>query len=271
MEWRNDYFGARYMSAAQGRFTSPDAPLVDQYLSNPQSWNLYGYGRNNPLSGTDPDGRAWQNTTGNWNWVPNDDCRDISCRASVAVATDRGITVYGSKGESDITNYSANQKGVVDMNLLASHPDANFAVGPQRVLEDYLNPNAGANLFNVAQAYSAFPRFNGDDRLVFTGGTTVDAMPGKDAAGNYVHRPTGHRGESIDLRYMGGHGRSISAGNASDMADQRRNRFIVNEFRSMGMGAITGNPEKFNAMPIFTPALLRQHQNHIHVQPARKR
>ena len=24
MEWRNDYFGARYMSAAQGRFTSPD-------------------------------------------------------------------------------------------------------------------------------------------------------------------------------------------------------------------------------------------------------
>ena len=53
-----DYFGARYMSAAQGRFTSPDEPLFDQEESDPQSWNLYGYVRNNPLRFTDPTGRA---------------------------------------------------------------------------------------------------------------------------------------------------------------------------------------------------------------------
>lgn len=52
-----DYFGARYMSSAQGRFTSPDEPLADQDEGNPQSWNLYTYGRNNPLSFTDRDGR----------------------------------------------------------------------------------------------------------------------------------------------------------------------------------------------------------------------
>jgi RHS repeat-associated protein len=52
-----DYFGARYMSAAQGRFTSPDAPFVDQNPADPQSWNLYGYVRNSPLVGIDPDGR----------------------------------------------------------------------------------------------------------------------------------------------------------------------------------------------------------------------
>jgi RHS repeat-associated protein len=44
-----DYFGARYLSSAQGRFTSPDAPFADQFPENPQSWNLYSYTRNNPL------------------------------------------------------------------------------------------------------------------------------------------------------------------------------------------------------------------------------
>ena len=53
-----DYFGARYLSAAQGRFTSPDAPFADQKPEDPQSWNLYSYVRNNPLRYTDPTGRC---------------------------------------------------------------------------------------------------------------------------------------------------------------------------------------------------------------------
>lgn len=53
-----DYFGARYMSAAQGRFTSPD-PLgvMKQKLFDPQQWNMYAYGRNNPLRFGDPSGK----------------------------------------------------------------------------------------------------------------------------------------------------------------------------------------------------------------------
>jgi len=53
-----DYFGARYYSGAQGRFTSPDAPFADQHANDPQSWNLYSYVRNNPLAIVDPSGRA---------------------------------------------------------------------------------------------------------------------------------------------------------------------------------------------------------------------
>jgi RHS repeat-associated protein len=53
-----DYFGARYFSGAQGRFTGPDKPLADQHAANPQSWNMYSYTRNNPLSSIDPDGEA---------------------------------------------------------------------------------------------------------------------------------------------------------------------------------------------------------------------
>lgn len=51
-----DYFGARYMSSAQGRFTSPDPLLSSGRPDDPQSWNRYGYVGNNPLRYTDPFG-----------------------------------------------------------------------------------------------------------------------------------------------------------------------------------------------------------------------
>lgn len=53
-----DYFGARYFSAAMGRFTSPDKPFADQDPADPQSWNLYSYARNNPLKFVDDAGMA---------------------------------------------------------------------------------------------------------------------------------------------------------------------------------------------------------------------
>ncbi len=73
-----DYFGARYHSGAQGRFISPDPfnPILefqpkgdepnvvdearqafDSYLANPQHWNRYTYGLNNPYAYVDKDGR----------------------------------------------------------------------------------------------------------------------------------------------------------------------------------------------------------------------
>jgi RHS repeat-associated protein len=51
-----DFFGARYLASAQRRFTSPDAPLLDQHPEGPQSWNLYSYVRNNSLVNIDPTG-----------------------------------------------------------------------------------------------------------------------------------------------------------------------------------------------------------------------
>ena len=56
-----DYFGARYFSAVQGRWTSPDwsaspQPVPYADLGDPKTLNLYGYVRNNPLAKADPDG-----------------------------------------------------------------------------------------------------------------------------------------------------------------------------------------------------------------------
>ncbi len=54
-----DYFGARYFSGAQGRWTSPDRMNVtEDRLPNPSNTlNKYVYGANNPLRFVDPDGR----------------------------------------------------------------------------------------------------------------------------------------------------------------------------------------------------------------------
>jgi len=54
-----DFFGARYFGSSLGRFTTPDAPFADQHSGNPQTWNLYAYGRNNPLGGIDTNGREY--------------------------------------------------------------------------------------------------------------------------------------------------------------------------------------------------------------------
>jgi RHS repeat-associated protein len=69
-----DYFGARYYSGAQGRFTSADPynisfeaskarpsdqpGLLSGYLSKPQVWNKYAYTLNNPLRYVDPTGEC---------------------------------------------------------------------------------------------------------------------------------------------------------------------------------------------------------------------
>ena len=59
-----DFFDARYFSGAQGRFTSPDWSPIPQAVphvdfGDPQTLNLYGCVRNNPLRYTDSTGH-WQ-------------------------------------------------------------------------------------------------------------------------------------------------------------------------------------------------------------------
>ena len=53
-----DYFGARYYSGAQGRWTSVDRINVtnDRVLNPSNTLNKYVYSANNPLKYTDPDG-----------------------------------------------------------------------------------------------------------------------------------------------------------------------------------------------------------------------
>ena len=52
----NDYFGARYYASSMGRMLSPDPGNIGVDRTNPQTWNMYSYGLNNPLRVIDPTG-----------------------------------------------------------------------------------------------------------------------------------------------------------------------------------------------------------------------
>jgi len=88
-ETGNDYFGARYLSAAQGRWTIPDwsargeaVPYAN--LGDPQTLNLYGYLRNNPLGTRDVDGH------GSCKDKPGE-CRTIRDAVANGQSIDQGI------------------------------------------------------------------------------------------------------------------------------------------------------------------------------------
>jgi RHS repeat-associated protein len=86
-----DYFGARYYNSTRGRFMSPDwsakpeaVPYSD--LTNPQSLNLYGYVRNNPLTNADKDGH------GQCDW-----CWNLAARLGVYVASHPDIAMAAGR------------------------------------------------------------------------------------------------------------------------------------------------------------------------------
>jgi len=82
-----DYFGARYLSSAQGRFTSPDA--LGGELANPQSLNRYAYALSNPLRYTDPTGM----------YVCKD-TKDGACTSDQDVAFEKRLAALrGQKGD----------------------------------------------------------------------------------------------------------------------------------------------------------------------------
>jgi RHS repeat-associated protein len=53
-----DYFGARYFSGGQGRFTSANPGSAGANQAEPQTWNGYSLALNSPLRFNDPDGLA---------------------------------------------------------------------------------------------------------------------------------------------------------------------------------------------------------------------
>lgn len=60
-----DYFGARYYSAPQGRFTSADPMMGSANIQKPQTWNRYAYVANNPIKYIDPLGLfLWDDSAG---------------------------------------------------------------------------------------------------------------------------------------------------------------------------------------------------------------
>jgi RHS repeat-associated protein len=96
-----DYFGARYYGSNMGRWMSPDwdsSPVAIPYAdrTNPQSFNLYSYVGNNPLSRTDPDGHCTNGgqQKGFWWCLFNDSDQDAAW-ARQQLAQYKNISING--------------------------------------------------------------------------------------------------------------------------------------------------------------------------------
>jgi RHS repeat-associated protein len=148
-----DYFGARYFSGAQGRFTSPDPDNLGAVKSDPQSWNAYGYVRNNPLRFTDPLGLNYTicNAEGK-------ECRDLTDKQyEQYLASIKNSNIYVTPGGT--INFQ-NENGSVTKIGTATYYNEK---GAERVEA----AQAFLNAFILESAENAL--FQGGARAVFAG------------------------------------------------------------------------------------------------------
>src|SRR5579875_2297587 len=130
-ETANDFFNARYYTAPLMRFLSPDPGNMGADPTDPQTWNAYGYVRNNPLALVDPSGMCD---------VTEGDTTGLSPDTPLGCGDDGGSSTVSSGGTT----------------LVPSNPPSNVTLDPgcctlsftpPTSIKDGRNPNPGFALF----------------------------------------------------------------------------------------------------------------------------
>ncbi len=182
-----DYFGARYFSGAQGRFTSADPTFMTKArIGDPQQWNLYAYTRNNPLKYIDPDGRDMQLAAG----VSAKDRSYIVTNLARLYMTDKGRAYMERVNNSPyVVDISAGKLPRVQLSPTSEHVTGGItryetgADAGQKYLHAEGQPGAP----------DAFPAI----QVVIDKGNTSDM--GLDPATVFAHELGGHTSNVLDL------------------------------------------------------------------------
>jgi RHS repeat-associated protein len=152
-----DYFGARYFSGAQGRFTSADPLMASAKARNPQSWNRYAYTLNNPLRYVDPDGME----------VPEGCAKDSNCTIKLKLNVIYDQDMNGRTGPTPMEKNRAQALQAEATSVLAN---ANIQVETALGQGSYTEPNERVTLTGLV-----------DDRLNIVFSNTT---PSRTHAGN---------------------------------------------------------------------------------------
>jgi hypothetical protein len=128
---------------------SPDEPFADFDPNNPQSWNLYGYVRNNPLTNTDPDGNGCVTQT-----------RNSSTTETVTVQADGPCSGSVADGQSQtyvpgtVTGVSAGADGhSIDIGYTPYDGSSSLSVTNTASAPDANNPGLAPGYGNNAQGW----------------------------------------------------------------------------------------------------------------------
>ena len=118
-----DFFGARYMSSTQGRFTSVDPLRASAHIASPQTFNRYSYVLNRPTMAVDPDGLSTilVTVTQNGNAEPTAIVKLISTNQNAP--TNYGLSHEGTGGE-----YEAKAAGTGGRDRMKENADTPFGV-----------------------------------------------------------------------------------------------------------------------------------------------
>lgn len=189
-----DYFGARYYGSNMGRFIQSDLPFADWDFEDPQSLNLYGYVRNNPLRMVDPDGQgAWDlakgAAVGAWNFARN--TVFSTGQLAVAVAQDAGSpvpmntgTMLGTPVVNAVEDYSTKGLSGVANDVLAQGEQGAMEIVTEAVLTGGLAASSRVN--SVLPETGTVTRYMGPGEAATA--AKNGAVPNTDAAMN--PRPT---------------------------------------------------------------------------------
>ena len=185
----NDYFGARYYASSMGRFMSPDpSQLTYADQTNPQSFNLYSYVRNNPLINTDPTGMECVWDDGSYDDQHDPDTgNDVDANGKDISGS--GYSKCSAAGGSWVDHsffQNANNNGA---NLPDWSPDANSSTGPAAPL-GLVNLVSGCtdtilSALNSATKGQGFTSTDVTDNFYWGGAVNIDVTANNLSATQY--------------------------------------------------------------------------------------
>jgi RHS repeat-associated protein len=159
----NDYFGARYYASTMGRFLSPDPMNAGADESDPQSWNAYAYGGNNPLGAIDPTGEDYYLLGGSQCGQNGIECDKqgylLGADGNRQVITDQALAngTYGAKFDSNgnLTGITTGQ-GTFGAQFFDASPNA---VSANVLSDEPIAPSVQAGIESANGIYQAAKPF----------------------------------------------------------------------------------------------------------------
>jgi RHS repeat-associated protein len=222
----NDYMHSRFTVPQWGRFTSVDGVLdLTRARHYPQNWNRYSYVINNGLTYIDPSGDAWLPTIDPQTYTWTDECGgNFNCHDSVAVRLDdQHVRVYGPTSATDITDYTANAQGYIDLGAL--DPCGTYYTFQTNITATFTSPGTATAFYNTAELYR---EQNPTDAPL----SLNDAGQSDGAA--FAPHHTHDLGRAIDFRYIDNTGQPLIGLNAILHADDVRMQMLFYIGRAYG-------------------------------------